>query len=251
MKRKFLTALSITILGVTSYAATFMHVKTKEGYTVKFNIKEVEEVIFEEKSAPADTTLISNHEYVDLGLPSGTLWATCNIGATKPEEYGDYFAWGETASKPYYSPETYKWCTVYSTGDMDSILKYNSIDSITVLAPEDDAATVNWGAEWRIPTPEEQYELIDNCTYSWTEVNGVMGVKFTAQNGNSIFLPAAGRYEESKVLYTHSFGGYWSSSLDSEVAGKYLCLSNDFLGVNADDYGHPLGYTVRAVHAKK
>ena len=107
-----------------------------------------------------------NHEYVDLGLPSGTLWATCNVGATTPEDMGDYFAWGETAPKQIYDMDNYKWydsssdkLTKYCTDD-----KYGAVDYMTELLPEDDAAYVNWGPSWRMPTLEQQQELIERCT---------------------------------------------------------------------------------------
>jgi hypothetical protein len=157
------------------------------------------------------------HEYVDLGLPSGLKWATCNIGADSPEEYGDYFAWGEVAPKEYYDWSRYKYGL-----DADQLTKYcNSsdygkdgfIDDKTVLELKDDAATANWGGKWRMPTLEEQEELRDNCTWTQTLQNGVDGYKVTGPNGNSIFLPFAG-YMDGGVLYlAGELGGYWSSSL--------------------------------------
>jgi hypothetical protein len=157
------------------------------------------------------------HEYVDLGLPSGLKWATCNIGAESPEEYGDYFAWGEVAPKEYYDWSRYKYGL-----DADQLTKYcNSsdygkdgfIDDKTVLELKDDAATANWGGKWRMPTLEEQEELRDNCTWTQTLQNGVDGYKVTGPNGNSIFLPFAG-YMDGGVLYlAGELGGYWSSSL--------------------------------------
>ena len=104
----------------------------------------------------------NGHEYVDLGLPSGIKWATCNVGATTPEEYGDYFAWGETQPKDYYDWSTYKYCN----GDEYSITKYctrstyGTVDIKTTLELSDDAARVNWGGKWRMPTIEEQKELL-------------------------------------------------------------------------------------------
>ena len=138
--------------------------------------------------------LHNGHEYVDLGLPSGLKWATCNVGATAPEEYGDYFAWGETETKATYDLSNYKWCN----GTYESMTKYctNSeygiVDNKTTLELSDDAARVNWGGSWRMPTKAEQDELrnTDNCTWEWTTQNGVNGYKVTSKkNGNSIFLP--------------------------------------------------------------
>ena len=164
----------------------------------------------------------TSKEYVDLGLPSGTLWRTCNIGATKPEESGSYFAWGETVPKNACYRSTYKWLKINS-GGLDSLIRYNFneaygvVDSLSNLLPEDDAATVNLGKDWRIPTKEEIEELIKNCKYSWTEINGVNGAKFEAPNGNSIFLPAAGD-QESFVYNEGNVGYYWASSFDGYSA---------------------------------
>ena len=152
--------------------------------------------------------------YVDLGLPSGLLWATCNIGADNPEDYGDYFAWGETQPKTTYDWSTYQYCM----GSNSTLTKYcnNSsygyngfTDNLTTLLPEDDAATANWGDDWRMPTKAEFQELLDNTTVTWTTQNGVNGRLFTASNGNSLFLPAAG----SSLSSAGGGGYYWSSSL--------------------------------------
>jgi len=161
-----------------------------------------------------------NHEWVDLGLPSGTLWATCNVGANAPEEYGDYFAWGETAPKDYYYWDTYKWCngsdttmTKYCT---NSSYGYNGfVDNKTELDPEDDAAHVNWGPSWRMPTTEQQRELYEKCSSTWTTLNGVSGSLFTGPNGNTLFLPAAGLRWYESLYHAGSWGDYWSRTLYS------------------------------------
>ena len=270
MKRQILSALGITILGVASYASTFMEVKTKDGEIVKFDVNDVDEVVFEDETTPLDTTPSSNHEYVDLGLSSGTLWATYNIGATKPEEYGDYFAWGETEPKDVYDWSTYKYAT-YATlkydsewgeYDFDSITKYNMsgrygiIDSLSTLLSEDDAATANWGPEWRMPTNEEQRELVKECQRQVTEVNGVYGAKFTGKNGNSVFFPAAGCRYGSGVFHKGNDGGYWTSSLgeESESLARYLGfdVKVDVKGVYwFDDSTRGTGCSVRAVRVQK
>ena len=187
---------------------------------------------------------IADHEYVDLGLPSGTLWATCNVGADKPEDYGGYFAWGETETKDTYGCSTYKWCG----DDYDNFTKYctdsnyGTVDNKTVLDPEDDAARANWGGGWRMPTLEEMRELEDNCTREWTTQNGVNGQKFTGSNGNSIFLPAAGYYGDDELINDGSDGNYWSSSLCAEfmVSAYDLRFTSGVWGVNGSlrDYGH-------------
>ena len=188
-----------------------------------------------------------NHEWVDLGLPSGTLWATCNVGANAPEEYGDYFAWGETEPKEVYTWETYKWCN----GNKDTLTKYcgsdGSVDNKTELDPEDDAAYVNWGPSWRMPTKEHQQELIDNCTWVWTTCNGVNGQLVTGPNGNTMFLPAAGFCWD----VSHYYGLdviIWSRSLNlysPDIAYDLLSSDSDSWSYSCDD--RAIGFTVRAV----
>ena len=167
-------------------------------------------------------------EYVDLGLPSGTKWATFNVGATKPEEYGEYFALGETEPKSNYDWSTYNLCN----GSYNSLTKYNTkssygtVDNKTILDLEDDAAHVNCGGSWRMPTDAECNELMTKCTWTWTTQNGVNGRLVTGPNGNSIFLPAAGYWGGSSLYDVGSYGGYWSSSLDTgrpiETWGVYF-----------------------------
>ncbi len=168
--------------------------------------------------------LEDNHEYVDLGLPSGTLWATCNIGASAPEEYGDYFAWGETEPKDNYDWNTYKWYnhdirdyTKYHKdyAYYDESGNYHSVpaDGNTVLDPEDDAAYVNWSPLWRMPTGEQQRELVEKCTWTWTTSNGVIGQLVTGPNGNAIFLPAAGRRMADALDNEGTSGFYWSRTI--------------------------------------
>ncbi len=157
------------------------------------------------------------HGYVDLGLPSGTLWATCNVGANAPEEFGEYFAWGETSPQQAVDKK-YCWKT-YAFGKRRHLTKYctdedyGTRDNKTTLEPSDDAATVNWGGKWRMPTEDEVEELITSCTWTWTMVNGVNGYEVKGSNGNSIFLPAVGAYYESDLGGNGEVGAYWSSSL--------------------------------------
>lgn len=148
-------------------------------------------------------------EYVNLGLYSGLKWAKCNLGASKPSDYGDYYAWGETTPKTDCSWATYKW------GTESNITKYNTTDGKTVLDPEDDAATATLGSHWRMPTKDEMYELLDNCTWTWTTQDGKNGYEVKSKtNGNAIFLPAAGFREGSEFDSAGSLGIYWSSSLN-------------------------------------
>lgn len=139
----------------------------------------------------------NGHEYVDLGLPSGALWATCNVGADAPTEYGDYFAWGETETKRAFSEETY---TFYLSPDV-LILPY-------------DAAAVNWGEGWRMPSKKEANELCDECTFVRKKINGVAGLLITGPNGNSIFLPANGQKYDYDVEGAKTEGYYWTTVLD-------------------------------------
>ncbi len=166
----------------------------------------------------------NGHECVDLGLPSGTLWATCNVGATTPEGYGDYFAWGETSTKG-----TYDWSTYFDTNDGgDTFTKYNNEGGKTALDPKDDAAHVNWGGSWRMPTKAEWQELFDNCTWTWTTQNGINGYKVTSNKADYtdkfIFLPAAGSRDGSDLYGVGSNGYYWSSSLSELGSSRALLL---------------------------
>ena len=187
----------------------------------------------------------SFHEYVDLGLPSGLLWATCNVGADTPEEYGDYFAWGETQPKENYQFYTYQF------GEQLYINKYFSQDHLIVLLPEDDAATANWGANWRMAREDEWQELRDNTTRTMTTQNGVKGLLYTASNGNSIFMPAAGYRYGSSIGNARNYGYYWTSSLGTEYAYNarkiYFYSSNCYMG----NYGRYFGFTVRPVRSSR
>lgn len=162
----------------------------------------------------------NGHEFVDLGLPSGTLWATCNVGADAPEEYGNYYAWGETTTKSTYSWNNYKYCN----GSSSLLTKYCNIsklgyngytDDLIILQLDDDAATVNWGGDWRMPSKEEWRELFSNTTSMWVTKNAIYGMFLIASNGNSIFLPAAGVYYNNNVEAAGRLGLYWSSLLDT------------------------------------
>ena len=183
----------------------------------------------------------NGHEYVDLGLPSGLKWATCNVGATTPEEYGDYFAWGEVEPKTTYNWDTYKYY------DGSNLTKYTGNDSKTVLDPEDDAAAVNWGGAWRMPTDEEWSELVDECTCTWTTQSGVAGRKVTGPNGNSIFLPAAGYTDTSGLSDVGSIGYYWSSSLVSGYPNDAYNVYFYSGSVDVYGYGRIYGQSVRPV----
>lgn len=213
-------------LETTYYARAYVISEDGIGYgkEIKFIIVDVE----------------NGHIYVDLGL--SVKWATCNIGANKSEELGDYFAWGETLPKDYYEWSNYKWCTGYQ----NKLTKYccwdgysagNYEDNFSILHMSDDAARVNWGGSWRMPTVEEFRELSIECTWKWITQNGVKGFKVTSEsNGNSIFLPAAG-----------SNGYYWSSSLNPDYPynAYYLYFNSSKVGVG-NNYRYD-GQSVRPV----
>lgn len=192
---------------------------------------------------------ISGHAWVDLGLPSGLKWATCNVGASSPEEPGGYYAWGETEEKNDYDLDTYKWCK----GSYDTMTKYctnsdyGTVDNRTTLDPSDDVARVKWGGSWRMPTKEEFDELIDNCTWEWTTQGGKSGYKVTSKkNGNSIFLPAAGLCEREKLLLYSFDGYYWSATVGGDSGGAcYLFFESGrhCTFTNA----RKIGFTVRPV----
>ena len=201
--------------GVEANKIYYRHVSDMEYYPLTWEDYEEENII-------------NGHEYVDLGLPSGLKWATCNVGASSPEDYGDYFAWGETSTKSeYYSSN----CSTYGVqmSDISGNAQY-------------DAATANWGGSWRMPTRTEQQELLNNCTWTWTTENGVNGYKVTSKtNGNHIFLPAAGYRYGSSLYYAGSDGYYWSSTPGESNSYRayylYFYSGNHYIDLNDRCYG--------------
>lgn len=193
-----------------------------------------------------------DYAYVDLGLPSGLMWATCNIGAQNPYDFGDKFAWGETATKQKFTWSTYTWCN----GGNTSITKYcaesnfGTVDGLTQLEPEDDAAHIQWGGVWRMPTYDEQVELKDNCYWQWTSgyngsnVAGFIVYKAKAESDRGkhsynnpslsasyslsdthIFLPAAGYMANTTMSYEGVLGSYWSSTLRAGNSANANCFN--------------------------
>lgn len=197
-------------------------------------------------------------EAIDLGLPSGLKWGSFNLGAATPEEYGDYYAWGETEPKEDYSWSTYKWCngTEHSLTKYNTSTRYGTVDNKTALEAEDDVAHVKLGGSWRMPTDAEWAELRDNCTWALRTQHGVEGGLVTSnKNGNSIFLPAAGcRNGTSPLCNTFSRGNYWSSSLDKSSFALNLQFSRGIVHAWADfdryvEFRY-LGLSVRPVYAE-
>ena len=193
------------------------------------------------------------HEWVDLGLPSGTLWATCNLGASSPEEYGDYFAWGETEPKDYYDWNTYKWCN----GSSDTLTKYctystyGTVDNKTELDLEDDAAYVNWGPAWQMPSRLQIEELVTQCTLQRSSMNGLNGWLFIGPNGNTMFLPGADyRSRDSSPIVNSYYSCYWTRTVSTgyPVCANYLFANGiDFGMYYTYGVGRNVGNTVRAV----
>ena len=172
------------------------------------------------------------HGYVDLGL--SVKWATCNVGATSPEDYGHYFAWGETSPMDEYTDDN---CSTYGKqmGDIAGDAQY-------------DAATANWGGDWRMPTEAEMQELLNNCTWEWINTNGVNGYKVTGPSGASIFLPAAGCRYGSSLDHAGSYGRYWSStpSVSNDDNAYDLFFFSDGLIMGDRGYRN-IGLSVRPV----
>jgi len=206
-----------------------------------------------------DSITFEEHDWVDLGLPSGTLWATCNVGANVPEGSGDYFAWGETKPKSNYTWSTYahcngtgnkltKYCTSGSCGDN------GFTDDLVELLPEDDAATANWGEKWQTPDSAQLAELFDseNTRKMWMHRNGRFGWLVTSiHNGQSIFMPACGSKYYGDFYEVNSEGCYWSRSL----AADYWPLISVYLNFSSENFGtnrsyRNAGYSVRPVRKK-
>ena len=238
--------------GMGSFTCNLTNLQSNTTYYVRaYAVNSVgtaygEEVTFttaeDESSEPTGTE--NEYGYVDLGL--SIKWATMNVGASKLEDYGDYFAWGETQPKSTYNWSTYKYCN----GSSSTLTKYNTnssygtVDNKTTLDLNDDAANANWGGSWRMPTDAEWEELINNCTWTWTTQNGVYGRKVTSKtNGNSIFLPATSySYDRWR-----GSGGSWSSSLNTDSPVGAWSVVFDFGGVNRNSYSRYDGRSVRPV----
>ena len=257
MKRKdILAALLLMVAGLQTTKAQKMRFHyAGQDTPVEYSFAGLDSMVFVD--APA-----AEPEYVDLGLPSGTLWATFNVGASRPEDYGDYFAWGETTTKEEYSWSTYKYCEEGSTRELTkychlSAHGYNGFtDKLTELLPEDDAATAKWGSDWQMPSREQCEELINSSytTTEWTTQNGVYGRKITSKsNGNSIFLPAAGGWDLSSLEDVGSSGYYWSRSLSTSDPG---CAYRLYFYSGGSDIGSEIsgriwGFSVRPVRKQE
>ena len=228
----------------------------KDGTMVKYSYEEIDSIVtynYGDTPEVPDSIVTPpsapQYEAVDLGLPSGLKWAAYNVGATAPEEYGCYYAWGETEEQSNYDWSTYIQCG----GSNSTITKYcnktslGTVDDKALLDAEDDVAHVKWGGDWRMPTKEEQDELRDNCTWEWTTLNDVAGYRVTGPNGNSMFLPAAGYRVGKDISEKGKNGYYWSSSLFATLCYNAYALrfanTTNAWGSRLRYYGQP----VRAV----
>ncbi len=188
---------------------------------------------------------INGHTCIDLGLPSGTLWATCNVGANRPEEYGNAFAWGEIEPKLVYGVDNYK----YGGRDLSKVTKYNNnhengiVDNITKLNVSDDAACAHWSFGWQMPTLEDVDELIVNCKWYWKTLNDVQGCEVKGYNGNTIFIPIAGCMEGFKEKKDEGY--YWTNSLVKKCPFTAWCLN-----INTNIISRVLGLRIHGLYIR-
>lgn len=187
--------------------------------------------------------IINGHGYVDLGLPSGLKWATCNIGANSPSEYGNYYAWSETTTKNKYTEDN---CAVYRK-DTTWLKQTGIIDDNGNLTPMYDAARANWGGSWRMPSRAEYEELMHNCNWGWATINEVDGFLFVGKNDKSIFLPLVGSMDESSIDLIGEDCMMWTSTVDvtDPEAATGLCVGKDWHNINW--FYRYFGLTIRPV----
>ncbi|MBO4773054.1 MAG: hypothetical protein J5595_11000 [Bacteroidales bacterium] len=195
------------------------------------------------------------HLHVDLGLPSGTLWAFTNLGAALPEDFGDYYAWGEVDYKSDYSWNTYKYV---KGGDATKFTKYCAqatignakyTDTLVVLEAQDDVATQKWGADWCMPTREQFDELKKECTWKWTVRNGKNIIEITGKNGNKLYMPAAGCHFNKSRSLVGSNGYYWSSSISDKGSGRGACFTFSQNDMEVSVRARNIGNTIRPVRS--
>ena len=242
------------------FVCTITNLEPNTVYYVRaYALRGLEYYYGDEKSFSTDASggVYNGHEYVDLGLPSGTLWATCNVGADVSEGYGYYFSWGETVTKLSYGWSSYSFCI----GDWRQLTKYcnNSsygyngyVDNLTVLQLDDDVASVTWGEGWCMPTKAQLEELHNYTTIIRQTQNGIKGWLFTSSNGNSLFLPAAGGCGENGLVENGYSTHIWSRSLDTGYPWcawgiRFSYGGNDLL----DSFARGVGYSVRPVRSAK
>ena len=236
---------------MTDYTININYIDPGTTYYYRTYVKLLGEVYYDPNvysittlGAKPTYTIVNGHKFVDLGLPSGLLWARNNVGASTPYADGDYYAWGETETKSYYSWDTYKWGS--------STTKYNSSDGKTKLEASDDVATVKWGKECRMPSCAEFQELYEKCDWTWkSNYNGTSGYLVKGPNNQTIFLPASGNRGNGDLHHGCSGGVYWSSSLYSSNTGCAYDIYFVSAGVDpSNHYDRYFGYSVRPVAEK-
>jgi len=231
--KKYILIVAAVMCQLAAQAQT-VNVHFKNGQKIQFPSVNVDYVDFSEK---APDPIVSAGAVVDLGL--SVYWCSCNVGAESPEEYGDYYAWGETKPKSSYRRENYSY---YNT----ETETYTDIGE-NISGTEYDAATVNLGSDWRMPTKDEMQELLDKCTWEWTQINNINGYKVTAGNGNSIFIPAAGHYSYSILLGANQ-NTYYNTSTSVDITNM-SCIKNysDNKHVYLSWDNKYIGYSIRPV----
>ena len=227
--------------GTSTFSYNISNLQNNTTYYFRAYVKTNFGIVYgEEKSFETSHGVINGHEYVDLGLPSGLKWATCNVGASSPEDYGDYFAWGETETKSEYTIGN---SLTYGLS-ISELQSQGYIDGSGNLTPSHDAATANWGGSWRMPTKAELEELIVECTWTWTTQNVY---KVTGPNGNHIILPAPGSCLGSSPNGWDMSGFYWSSMPYESNSGNAYCLLFDSSGQHVNGIVRSYGNSVRPV----
>lgn len=228
-KKSILTFVAV-VFGLTIYAqeaSDTMYIYRTNGIE-RIAVSDIDSITF---VAPDNSAPATSHQAIDLGLPSGVKWASCNIGATTPEEYGAYYAWGEIEEKDDYTAATN--------------LYYQKNIGDDISATSYDVARHEWGGKWRLPTKTEQEELCSECSWEWATLNGVNGYRITGPNGNSIFLPAAGYRYGMYTFYEGECGFYWSSTIYCSLNSYYMYYDNSYHGMYY--YARYDGLTVRPV----
>jgi len=246
MKRILAATIVVLCTAMTIQAQDIMVVELNDSTVKEFYIKDINQIFFRTaEEVPNDSMAYlscpdEHHPHlIDLGLPSGTKWACCNIGAHNPEGYGGYYAWGETEAKENFDWDNYLFYNA-ETGNCDSIAE-------DISGSAYDVAHILWGGSWRMPSLVQFQELIDNCTREENSLNNENGFLFTGPNGGAIFLPAAGGYLYENCYYTGKDAYYWTSSLvpnDANTAYSIFFRSNLTRNENSNRF---LGYSVRAV----
>lgn len=209
---------------ITDYTANIGDVQSGTTYYYRTYVKLFDEVYYDSNVMSVTTlgikpVVIDGHVFVDLGLPSGLLWAETNVGASSPSETGCYYAWGETENKHDYSWDSYKWY------DKGVISKYNEIDGKTTLMASDDVATVKWGKGCRMPSISEFRELHSECSWTWNSDKGCDGYLVTGPSGCTIFIPVSNSFGYGSVILNPFRGSLWTVSVDPGNCNKALCFS--------------------------